>query len=361
MDDRRHPLQHVLEGGRFLLRAQQPSGAGDRRVQRLHRRPFEPLAVGAAVHVADGVGEALHGPLVPGAPAEGHLHLGASWHVGLHHAVLVGGVLLVGALTRDHQRARHRPITGGRQEVHHVGQPVGEVEGLLADAVLGGRAQHVGDTGHQEGGVPQFRPHPFHVQRGAGLEVAGVVPVADRGAGGLVPLHLPRDVQAGPRRELGPRPGAVEHAGGAVGEGHLVDQAVTAHRHVEPVGQGVHRGGADAVQATGCLVPGTTELAARVQPGEDQLHPGDPGLGVHPGGDSSAVVVDLDAAVGVQGDDDAGGVPGHTLVGRVVHDLAEEVVDAPAVGRSDVHARTFADRLQALQMREVIGPVDGFS
>ena len=67
------------------------------------------------------------------------------------------------------------------------------------------------------------------------------------------------------------------------------------------------------------------------------------------------VVDDAAAAVGQQGDVDAVAVAGHRLVDGVVDDLPDEVVQAVETGRADVHAGPFADRLEALQDREVLG------
>ena len=61
------------------------------------------------------------------------------------------------------------------------------------------------------------------------------------------------------------------------------------------VDEGVDDRGADAVQATGHLVPAAAELAAGVQLGEDELDGADALGGVHVGGDAAAVVLDPDA------------------------------------------------------------------
>ena len=47
------------------------------------------------------------------------------------------------------------------------------------------------------------------------------------------------------------------------------------------------------------------------------------------------------------------------LVDAVVDDLVDEVVESPRPGRADVHARPAADRLQALEDRDVPGVVGG--
>jgi len=47
------------------------------------------------------------------------------------------------------------------------------------------------------------------------------------------------------------------------------------------------------------------------------------------------------------------------LVDGVVDDLVDEVMEPSRTGRADVHARPFADRLQALQDLDVLGGVAG--
>src|SRR5690606_13868493 len=127
-DDRRYALGDVVEGRRILLRLEQPAGARDGVLQRPRQRAFETLAVRATVHVADRVGEALDGALVPGSPPQRDVDLGPTFHIGLHDAVLVGGVLLVGSLAGDGQRAAHGAVPRGREVLDHVGQAVGVVE-----------------------------------------------------------------------------------------------------------------------------------------------------------------------------------------------------------------------------------------
>jgi hypothetical protein len=88
-----------------------------------------------------------------------------------------------------------------------------------------------------------------------------------------------------------------------------------------------------------------------VQAGEHELDTGQTGLRVHTGRNAAAVVVHLDAAVCVQSHNDPGGKPGDALVGRVVDDLGEQVIDATAVGGPDVHAGSFADGLEPFEVR----------
>ena len=79
---------------------------------------------------------------------------------------------------------------------------------------------------------------------------------------------------------------------------------------------------------------------------------------MHVDRDATAVVVDLDAAVGEQGDHDPVGVAGQRLVHRVVHHLDEQVMEPPHVRIADVHGRALADRFQPLQQRQLLTAVD---
>ena len=128
---------------------------------------------------------------------------------------------------------------------------------------------------------------------------------------------------------------------------------------LEPRRQGVDDGDADAVQPAGDLVAATAELAAGVEHREHDLD-GRPAV-LRPrdrlDGDAAPVVVDAHRAVGVDRDEDLVGEAGHGLVDRVVHDLVHQVVEPAGARGPDVHARTFADRLQSLQHLDVAGVI----
>ena len=63
-------------------------------------------------------------------------------------------------------------------------------------------------------------------------------------------------------------------------------------RTVQPLGQGVDDGRADAVQAAGDLIAAAAEFAARMQDRIDDLERGAAGLGLNVHGDAAAVVGD---------------------------------------------------------------------
>ena len=80
------------------------------------------------------------------------------------------------------------------------------------------------------------------------------------------------------RRERGIGRGSAmigEHAGLAAVEGHRPGLAVAVDFDIEPLGQRVDDGGADAVQTTGGRVRAGAELAAGMELGEYDLDPGE--------------------------------------------------------------------------------------
>jgi hypothetical protein len=71
-----------------------------------------------------------------------------------------------------------------------------------------------------------------------------------------------------------------------------------------------------------------------------------------------AALVDHGAAVvGVKGYRDRITVAGEGLVDRVVHDLVDEVMEAPGSGRADIHSRPLPDGLETFENRDVLCPV----
>ncbi len=134
-----------------------------------------------------------------------------------------------------------------------------------------------------------------------------------------------------------------------------IDLAVAADLDLEPFRQGVDGRNADAVQSGSDLVAAAAELAAGMEDGHHHLQ------GVHrlaagpflrwvwPDRDTPTVILDRHRVVGVDDDLDPVAGAGQRLVDRVVDDLLHEVVQAPEVGRADVHARPAAHGLQSLQ------------
>ena len=107
------------------------------------------------------------------------------------------------------------------------------------------------------------------------------------------------------------------------------------------------------MKTAGDFVAAVAELAAGVEDGEHQGHRRDLLDGVFLDGNATTVVGDAHATVVEQGDVDLVAVAGQGLVDGVVHDLVDQVVQATFTGGPDVHARTFANSLQALQHRDL--------
>jgi hypothetical protein len=77
--------------------------------------------------------------------------------------------------------------------------------------------------------------------------------------------------------------------------------------------------------------------------------------------DARAVVPDRDRVVRVDGHVDAVGTAREGLVHRVVDSLVDQVMEPPAAGRADVHARAQPDRLEAFEDGDVFGGIGSFS
>jgi len=113
------------------------------------------------------------------------------------------------------------------------------------------------------------------------------------------------------------------------------------------------------VQAAGHLVAGVlaAELAAGVQDGVDDGDGGQAGVGLDVHGDAAAVVGDLDDVVLQDLDLDVVTVTGQCLVDGVVHDLVDQMMQAPLAGGADIHAGALAHGLQTLQDLDLAGVI----
>jgi hypothetical protein len=112
------------------------------------------------------------------------------------------------------------------------------------------------------------------------------------------------------------------------------------------------------VEAAGDLVAAAlAELSARVQDGQYDLDRRPLFLLHDRHRDAASVVGHGHRVVGVDRDRDLIAMPGQRLVHRVVHNLVDEMVETSQTSRADVHARTPADGLEALQDRDVLGVI----
>ena len=277
--------------------------------------------MGAALGGEDVVGEAHDGLGVGGVPLDGHLNLA--------HLCRVGGIVF--ALEVDGLLEAVGDLLALVQELDEVDDAAGVAELVHAR----GELALVGE-GDLEAAVQERHLLEAVVQGvvvvDRGLEDVGVGPEGDRGACGLGLAH---DLHL-----LG---------GLAAGKGHLVDVAVAAYLHHELAGEGVHDGAAHTMEAAGDLVGRVVELAAGVQDREDDLKRRDLLGGVLVDRDASAVVGNGDRVVCVDGHGNLAAEAGKRLVDGVVDNLVDQVVQAARARRADVHARTLANRVEALE------------
>jgi hypothetical protein len=136
------------------------------------------------------------------------------------------------------------------------------------------------------------------------------------------------------------------------------DLAVAVHLHLQPLGERVHAGDADAVESARDLVRVRLELPAGVELRHhhvERVHPLHGGMRAD--GDPGAVVDDGDGVAGVDGDVDLRRAAGHGLVDGVVDDLVDEVVEPAFADVADVHVWTLADGLEAFEHLDGVGAV----
>ena len=136
--------------------------------------------------------------------------------------------------------------------------------------------------------------------------------------------------------------------------------AVARHLDDQFFRERVHDGDADPVKTAGGLVGLVGKLAAGVQRGEHHFERGlVRKFRVRVDRNAAAVIGDGDIALVVEAHLDAVGVAGHRLVHGVVEHFGEEVVQGALVGAADIHARTFAHRLQPFEHLDGGGVVSG--
>ena len=364
-DHRDQALERILDGHRLVAVLQQP-GRAELVVQRADQGPLEPGDVGAAVRGGDDVDERADHAVVAAPPLQRHVDSELALHLGRRH---------VPAVIQHRDGLGEVPRPGQPQ---HVGDRLagGQVRAELADAAVEAElgvawllvalvavvvafvADGDGQAGDQVGGLAGALGQGLEAELGVAQEHLAVRPEPDPRPGGLA-QDAPEIAQSRPLGEVGRRAGPGELAGDAAAEAGRPGPALPVHLYVQPRGQRVDHRRAHAVQPAGGGVGAAAELAARVQPGHDQLHAGQLGLALDVDRDAPAIVPDLGRPVRVQDHVDPGAVPAQRLVHRVVEDLPQAVLQAAAVGRPDVHARALAHRVQALQHRQVPGGVGG--
>ena len=132
-----------------------------------------------------------------------------------------------------------------------------------------------------------------------------------------------------------------------------VHLATTAHLGAQIVAQRVHATHAHAVQAAGHLVGALVKLAAGMQHGHHDLEGRLVQFLVLVDGNTAAIVAHGDAVVLADVDVDAVTESCQSLIDRVVHDLAHQVVQTLDVGVTDVHRWALTNGLKTLKHLDV--------
>ena len=91
--------------------------------------------------------------------------------------------------------------------------------------------------------------------------------------------------------------------------------------------------------------------------GQNNLDTGQAGFRLDIDGDTAAVVIDFNRAVGVQNHLDMVACAGKRFVNGIIDDLPQAVHQALAVGRADIHARAFADRVESFKHGQTVSAV----
>ena len=144
-------------------------------------------------------------------------------------------------------------------------------------------------------------------------------------------------------------------------ERHPIELLAARDFDLEPRGQRVHHGDADAVQAAGGLVDLGVEFAAGMQRAHDDFERGlFREFRMRVDRNAAAIVGDGQESVGAQFHLDEGGVARQRLVHGIVDDFREQVMQRLFVGAADIHAGPAPDRLETLEHLDIPGGVAGF-
>ena len=287
--------------------------------------------------------------------------------IGRRHRVAVGREEAVGVRGPGHRpfagavRAVAAALSGEDIRMHQrVGvdrggeiilQAAREVEFVLGRNVLDALQQFRRalpadfDAAEQIGFRARHLEQALRLEGCLGAEDIGVRLEADAGAAAVVDLAEVLELALGM----------------AALEAHAIEFLAARDLDLEPRGQRVDDGHADAVQAARGLVDLGVEFAAGMQRAHDHferrlLRK----FRMRIDGDAAAVVGHGQKAVGGQLHLDEVGMSRQRLVHRVVDDFGEQMVQRLLVGAADIHAGPAPHRLQALQHLDVARGIAGF-
>lgn len=356
-------LQRVVLDDVVLGDAKQLGGA-QRLVDRLGHGALESGHMGAALGGGDDVDERLEVGVVPGAPAQGDVDRELTRDLGRRHVTALvqdRHGLLESALSGQAQDVADRLVLG--EVLAEFADAAVEAEGLLGLALAVEPAFVADDDReprNEEGRLPCPLVERLQVELGVLEEDLPVRPVAHPGAGARLRYALALEQAVG-RVERAVRSLLGEDPRDSAPEADRVRRAAAVDLDVQPGGERVDDGGADAVQTAGRGVGTAAELSFGVQLGHHDLDAGQARLGLDIDGDAPPVVTDLHGIVVVEDDLDVIAVTAQGLVDGIVDDLPEAVHETAAVGGPDVHPGALANRFEPLEYeqmpRGVVGTV----
>src|SRR6185312_3290955 len=259
-------------------------------------------------------------------------------------AMRAGARGFAGEDVRMHQRVG---MDGGREVIL---QAAGEVEGVFRRHIFDALEQLRCAAPADFDAAEQIRLGARHLEQALRLE------------GGLRAENLRIRLEADPgAAAVVDLAEVLELAFGmAALECHAVELLAARDLDLEPRGQRVDDGDADAMQAAGGLVDFRVEFAARMQRAHDDFERRlFRKFRMRIDGDAAAIVRDRQKAVRRELDLDEGGVAGQGLIHRVVDDFGKQMMQRLLVCAADIHARPAPDCFQSLQDLDVARGIAG--
>ena len=129
----------------------------------------------------------------------------------------------------------------------------------------------------------------------------------------------------------------------------LMDLAILIDGDHQMLGERIDDRRADAVQTAGDLVSAAAEFAARMQNRQADLDRRTAQLGMQADREAASIIRHRAGAILMQRDDDLRAITGQGLVDSIIDYLIDQVMQAALIGGADIHARTLANSLQALE------------
>ena len=134
----------------------------------------------------------------------------------------------------------------------------------------------------------------------------------------------------------------------------LVNISIQINLNLQPLGEGVYNGCANAVEAAGYLVAAVAELSACVKDGKHHLNRGQTRFFLYANRASAAVVDYGDGIVLLDGHFNGITISRQCLVHRIIYNLIYQMMKTSGACTADVHARPFSDGLKPLQNLNLI-------